>query len=884
MTLVALRGPTVIVTPERALQLGAASVGGKAHALASLAAAGEHVPEWIVIPADALITQLSDNHLLADAEQELAGLVLLRSDESTREAVRRVSSTLQEMVASVSSCLDITELTTSITDAIGDGPFAVRSSAVGEDGEALSFAGQFDTVLNVEAADLADAVCRCWASAFSERALEYRRRAHALGDALRVGVIVQRMISGEISGVTFTADPVTGDQSRIRVSACTGLGDALVSGAADADEYLLRESGTVIDARPVSGAPLLDDAMLRKLATTGRRIAKAQGGPRDIEWTIRHGEIFILQSRPITSLTPKTEKHAHRIVWDNSNIQESYNGVTTPLTFSFASAAYASVYEQTMRVVGLSERVIAGHRPVLRTLLGLIRGRVYYNLNSWYRGLLLLPSFRTNKSDMERMMGVEEPVDFVDDLSPSTLESLRRVPGVLRAAAGLLFAFARLDRRIPRFLNEINASIAEVDRASLDRCSLDELMDMLDMLWTRCIERWATPIVNDFRVMMATGRLRRIVERANPSRADALMQEVLGGADVQVSAGLAIAMLRLSQYARTDIKTADALRSLEGEDALQAASEANAKFAATFDDMIRTYGDRCMGELKLESRPLRDDPAFIVRMLRNYLAGETQDPEWLAEAAVIRRARAEREVSARLSMVQRVYFRLMLGLARRSICAREEMRLARTQLFGAHRDIYRSIGRRYHASGTLNRPDDVFYLTREEIRGYWEGTSSSVDLAAVANARRAEFARYELQDAPNRIVTTGAPYEELNALERHEPVAAQISSDGILCGLGCSAGVAEGRVRIVRCPDDNLALDGHILVAPRTDPGWAPLFPSARAIIVERGSLLSHSAVLARELGIPAVVGIAGVVDLLRDGELVRVDGTTGTIQLLERP
>jgi pyruvate,water dikinase len=291
-----------------------------------------------------------------------------------------------------------------------------------------------------------------------------------------------------------------------------------------------------------------------------------------------------------------------------------------------------------------------------------------------------------------------------------------------------------------------------------------------------------------------------------------------------------------------------------------------------------------MGELKLESRPLRDDPAFIVRMVRNYLAGETQSPERLAEASALRRMQAERDVSTHLSILQRIQFRLILGLARRSIGAREDMRLARTQLFGAHRDIYRAIGRKFHTAGTLNRPDDIFYLTREEIRGYWEGSSASVNLASLANARRAEFARYELQDAPNRIVTTGAPYDALDALERCEPTAASISSDGLLRGLGCSAGIAEGRVRIVRSPGDDLELGGHILVAPRTDPGWAPLFPSARAIIVERGSLLSHSAVLARELGIPAVVGVAGIVDLLRDGELVRVDGMAGTIQLLERP
>jgi pyruvate,water dikinase len=179
----------------------------------------------------------------------------------------------------------------------------------------------------------------------------------------------------------------------------------------------------------------------------------------------------------------------------------------------------------------------------------------------------------------------------------------------------------------------------------------------------------------------------------------------------------------------------------------------------------------------------------------------------------------------------------------------------------------------------------VFDLPTTEIAEYWEGRAASADLAAVARARRAEYARYAAAPAlPNRVVTTGAPYDALHAAPGVAPPAGAPGDARVLRGLGCSPGVAEGPVRVVTSPDDDLALAGHMLVAPRTDPGWAPLFPSAAAVVVERGSLLSHSAVLARELGLPAVVGIPGVVAALRDGERVRVDGLAGTVERLEAP
>jgi phosphohistidine swiveling domain-containing protein len=900
-------------------------IGGKASGFARLADAGVPVPPWRVLGSDAFESALESSGV---RDTVLACLTTLEREwrGASEEAARRAATT--RAAAAISSAFDhalslgaeLVATLAGMARTLAPGPFAVRSSAVGEDDDESSWAGQFETVLGPRSIDeLADAVVRCWRSAFSERALYYRAARGIADEPPSMAVIVQRLVPSDAAGVLFTADPVTGDATRMRVSACWGLGEGLVSGACDADEYLLdvrgaaiestiarKETRVVSDGRggtrseavpePLRDRAVLSQAMLREIARAGRRIAEAHGGPRDVEWCIADGALWILQARPITS------RLTRRIVWDNSNIQESYCGVTTPLTFSFARATYAAVYQQTMRAVGIPERTIDEHRPMLGDLLGLLNGRVYYRLENWYRGLLLLPSFGRNKADMERMMGVEEPVDFVTDDAPGAAGRLRRAPALARTLVRLLLRFATLGRDVPRFLARFDDELREIDRGSLGARSLGELLATLDRLRTNCIERWTTPIVNDFAVMMHVGRLRRSIARVAPDVVDERMQLLLGGADVAVSAAPTVALLELAGIARADRGVAAALGQREGASALRAASAANAAFASALGELLDRYGDRCMGELKLESRTLRDDPEFIVRVLRNYLtapAERVRDPRSLEDGASAARELAEAGTASALGVARRWSFRRTLAAARRAIRAREEMRLARTRLFGVHRDVYRGIGARLHEAGVLDAPDDVLYLTTDEIRacGSPHEAPSISGLASLVRSRREALARYERIAMPNRVVTTTADGEHHAAgiegaleVEIAAPVSDSARDDTrssaddsrLLRGLGCSAGIAEGVVRIVRGPGDDLALDGHVLVALRTDPGWAPLFPSASAIVVERGSLLSHSAVLARELGIPAVVGIPGVTTMLRDGERVRVDGAAGTVERLE--
>jgi phosphohistidine swiveling domain-containing protein len=888
-------GAPRILSAQGAIAAPEAAVGGKARGLAALASLPVDVPPWFVITDAAFQAQLD-----ARVDEELARLSAVDpASDGFRDAVDQASRSLAR---AVERSLLPDALRDGIADALGalgPGPVAVRSSMVGEDGGAASFAGQLESFLFRDGLEeVVQALKLCWGSAFGARVLHYRRRHEGSLTRPRMGVIVQRMVHGQVSGVAFTVHPVTGVRHHALVSAAWGLGEGIVGGVCNTDDFTVDlRAGVEVDASiarkdlrvepqpqgapgtvEVSVAPgdvdrrCLEPAQALAVARAAQVVAEARGAPQDVEFTIDGGRLHLLQARPITRLPPPAELDGPLRVFDNSNIQESYCGVTTPLTFSFASEAYASVYAQTMRAVGLPEATIAGHADMLQNMLGLVQGRVYYNIASWYRGLLLLPSFGRNKADMEAMMGLTEPVDFVEDEDPSLGARLRRLPGLLRTALRLSLRIRGLDRAVPAFLDEFEAAYADLDRRGFADAPFSALMDALATIRARMLERWSVPILNDFAVMMASGRLRRMLAASD---ADALYIPLMGGEPGIESTEPTRFLLRLAREARDD----DALRAaLEGADSLGALRALSPAFAAEIDRYIERYGDRVMGELKLETVTLREDPGFVIRVLRNYLAARPIDPDAVAARERAAREAAEADLMARLPPWKRGRARRTLRAARTAIKHRENMRLARTRMFGLVRDAYRAFGRRLQEAGQLDSERDVFYLTVDELQAWCEGRAVSASLGPIAAARRAEYAGYEDASPGHRVTTRGAVHHG-NRFE--EPPAALPTDARVLRGIGCYPGIVDSELRVILSPTDSLDVGGRILTTLRTDPGWAPLFPTAAGILVERGSTLSHSAVVARELGIPAVVGVPGLLALVQDGERARLDGAAGTVERL---
>jgi pyruvate,water dikinase len=407
-------------------------------------------------------------------------------------------------------------------------------------------------------------------------------------------------------------------------------------------------------------------------------------------------------------------------------------------------------------------------------------------------------------------------------------------------------------------LTELHARLAQVD-------------EMLN--------RWEAPNINDFRVMVLCGRLRRTCSAVLGDAADTRLADLLSNIEGIESLQPTRILVALAGRLRRRPELRAALLTEPPAAAFTALCEASPDVERTLVDFVERYGDRCAGELKLESTTLRDDPSFLVQMLRSYV-GDPRDHGKVDSSRDDRYRKALRSTAAALPRSQRPALLLNVRLARRAVAAREATRLLRTRLFGITREIYRAIGSRLHESGVLERPDDVHYLTVDEITAFQEGRAATVDLASLVEVRRAEQQRYEERETANRVSSTGSPYlSATRTAEQGEHVGG--SSDDVLRGLGCCAGVVEAPVHVILALDEELPAPGQIICTVRTDPGWAPLFPTASGLIVERGSTLSHSAVVARELGLPTVVGVENATRLLEQHEMVRLDGQAGTVERL---
>jgi pyruvate,water dikinase len=813
----------MFITQDRAIEVG--RVGGKAAALARLVKLGFDVPPFFVVEPS-----------LADHLDRL-GL---------DEALSR----------------------------LGAGPYAVRSSGREEDGAAHSHAGQFLSLLDVAAESVSDAIGRVVASGRSEGLRGYRAAQGLDPDGGAPAVIVQRLVAARAAGVAFSADPVSGRRDRIVISATAGLGDKLVGGEVDGCDYLADAvSGKILSAPDESP---LSETDASRIATLVREVATAMGSAQDVEWALEGDQLWLLQARPITTpLRPLPIPDRQTTIFDNSNIVESYPGMVSPLTYSFAQYAYARVYRAFLGICGVERETIRQNASALENMLGRIDGRVYYNLVNWYRLLALLPGFRLNRAYMETMMGVGEPLpaDIADALAPPPAEGLSAMAEwarVVRMVAALGFEAFRIDGTIERFYARLNEAMAG-GAARIDRMSPSELAATYRRIEADLLVRWDAPLINDFLCMIAFGASRKLSERWAGAAGLLLHNDVMIGQGDIVSAEPPQRIARMGRIASGDEALMAALaagdRSVLGQ---------HPELAAEVASYIDKFGDRCTEELKLESIPLDLDPTPL---LASVAAAARHGGETVAR----QRGGGLKGLDDLLAgrPVRKAILKVLLGWAKARVRDRENLRLERTRIFGLARRVFLAIGTQMYALGKLDDARDVFFLTVPEVLGAIEGFALDRDLASLVALRKQQFeADAKLPDPPERIAMRGAMagYDARKAPLAERPT----TIDLVLQGTGCSAGKVVARARVVHDPSSERIVAGEVLVARHTDPGWIALFTNASAIVVERGSLLSHSAIVARELGIPCVVGLKGAMTRIVTGEMIEVDGASGQVRKLQ--
>lgn len=771
---------------------------------------------------------------------------------------------------------------------------AVRSSAMEEDGANYSFAGQFISKLFVKWSELNEAIEAVWASKHSQHISTYCAE-HNISEPNNLAIVIQAMINPDVSGVAFGINPLSGNRNEVVISSLYGLGEGLVGGELNADTFLISENGItekiatkteafVLDTAgsgtmriPIAEAkqqtPSLTASQIQEIAHAVQQLGKSLGKAQDVEFAYSNGELFLLQTRPITGLYRLANPLGERILWDNSNIIESYPGVTTPLTFGFIIQMYESVYVQLCRLLGVSESDLSENKELFANMLGLLNGRVYYNLLSWYKALALLPGYHLNAEFMEKMMGVKERFELKDVKKRTHWQERWRIVVMVRSMISNLRGLPNMRKT---FQADFEVVMSKYNRIDLHLQRAEELMVLYQEFEQTLLKKWKAPLVNDFFAMIYFGVTQKLAVKYGLP--EGIHNDLLCGASDIISTEPIHRIKRISSkiFNHPEAKT---LFESQNAELVWKVLPSYAEIHAEVVDYLNTFGDRCVGELKLETITYKQDPIALIQIIQSYVRQGIQDST-IPRMDIQMRQKAESLVKEQLKgkPLKRWIFGYFLKHTRIMVSARENLRFERTRGFGKVREIFLAMGKLFYAEGIINDPRDIFYLKHTEIFDYIKGTSVTPELAELIDFRKRKYEEYEARATQERIETYGMVYHG-------NDFAQQKSSEmlhGDLQGLGCCPGRVKARVQVIHNPKDVQDLNGDILVTSSTDPGWVTLFPTASAILVERGSLLSHSAIVSRELGKPCIVGITGLLKRLKTGDIVEMDGSTGEVKIIE--
>jgi rifampicin phosphotransferase len=793
------------------------------------------------------------------------------------------------------------------TDAPNTYGFAVRSSGIAEDGQEHSFAGQFDTFLHVFPAQLAEKIAEVRNSANNQRVKDYLKNKGMDEKGAGIAVLIQRMVSPDAAGVAFGAHPVSGNRQQQVISAVYGLGEGLVSGLLDADTFTLQNDGQIVEhlvqktqrmtyniaigqgtileniPQELQLKNSLQKPQIEEIGSILTQLENHYGTPQDVEFAIENESVILLQTRPITTFLqekyPVFENEGEYIIWDNSNIIESYPGLTSPLTFTFIIKMYEAVYRQLSLLLGVKMEEIEAEKEVFANMLGLIEGRVFYNLLGWYKALAMLPGYSINAEFMEKMMGVKERFELKNLPKRGFWQERWRQVGMVRTMWKNWRALPQMRRDFNR---DFDLVMKEYKLINFEEKNAWELMQLYLRYEQTLLKKWKAPLVNDFFAMIYFGILQKLTVKYQLDTEGNLHNNLLCGAKDIVSTDPIHRCLRLTESIRQlpEVRAIFMANSPEKVFDLYQKKAFPEDIQRQIEEYLEKWGNRCVGELKLETVTYKQNPASWLQIIQSYLRQDLKAQSNDIEMNMRRDAEQVVDEKLRFSPLKRWVFNYFLKNTRTLVSERENLRYARTRGYGTVREIFCSIGKRFKEANFIENEPDIFFLTLIEIFDHIKGTSVNGNLRDIIQYRKRQYEIWEKSQPPaERIATKGMVYVGNDFRLNRNPIE-PITDSNMMRGLGCCPGIVRAKVRIVLDPREVEDLEGDILVTVSTDPGWVTLFPSAGGILVEKGSLLSHSAIVSREMGKPCVVGITGLLQRLKTGDWVEMNGATGVVKL----
>ena len=751
----------------------------------------------------------------------------------------------------------INQLAKKVRD-LGFRKVSYRTSALQEDLHSSSFAGQYVTFLDkdIEVETIEKCSKACAKSMYSPRVLGYIK-TQGYSDFDQGGsIIIQKMFYGKASGVLFTENGF----NQIEFAYTYSWKNTTVEGNITNNFTVSKSSKCIIEEIP--------DKFPKTILTiieTAIILERQEGKPLDIEWAITEDKAAILQFRPIT--TPKLD---YTFEWDNTNIAESYPGITLPLTYTFIRRLYSKVYPEFLKLLGKSDTELSNKTDIFNNMLGYMYGRVYYNINNWYKLIALLPGFKYNKDFFEAMlMPAKKGLTQKATKKKTSLNSKVNLGITALRFIRLLLQTNKLsDNFTKRYLSRY-----EIYKSVLwNQLNAVEIINTYNKIEKDLLEQWAIPILNDFRTMVFHGILRKVFF---PKNNDDLYVQLLSGIFDHTSVEpirelcvLAFYVKRiLDNYKGDQEKTTKVILSEEQYNSI----------LNQIQKYLSKYGGRSPDELKLENPRLSESLPTFVSFIVSSADGYSNSNNITKKI----NKGIEGKVSFGNSFFKRLilkpFFKFVLYQAKSGISKRERFRFYRAQVFGLARGAYLELGNRFVDANLIESRDDIFYLTINEIQDIILGHSFDYSFKTKINDRKKLFLNFAKQNMGRRIISSGlvAP---LNTIT--DGSVNKLAKDK-LTGLGVSKGVFQGKVVIVKEFDPKANVKGKVLVTEHTDPGWTLLFLNASALIVERGNALSHASIVSREIGIPAVVAVEDACNKLKSNEEVIVNGSTGEITIL---
>jgi phosphohistidine swiveling domain-containing protein len=870
-------------------------VGGKAANLGELTRAGLPVPPGFCVTTAAY-------ELVADGDdlrRILDDLAETPPEDTERLAELAVEARAALLAAPVPP--DIIEAIREAYRALGDSaPVAVRSSATAEDLPGASFAGQQDTYLNVVGEEaLLEAVRRCWSSLWTDRAVSYRAGGGIDPRGVRLAVAVQRMVEADVAGVLFTANPLTGRRRQAVIDASPGLGEAVVSGAVNPDHFVentttgeiversLGDKRVAIHAEKGGGTrrvelaggeeASLTDGQIRALAKLGARVEAHYGEPQDTEWAIDgDGKIWLLQARPITTLFPLPA--GAPATDDDLRAYFSFNvaqGVYRPLT---------PMGVQAFRLAASSIASLAG-RPPRDAYAGPASftdadGRIFLDITPALRSTL-----RRRLLDRLARIGEARSAPILRSLAADPRFApvkTSRWP-VLRTVL-LLLIRGRIPLRIAQALLRPEAARARVASLRAELRALGDVPQDADAAQRlRAVERllfgFPPRIVPGILPVFATGLLSNALAGVllRGLATDDERQVVLRGLPHNPTTEMDLALWALAQEVRADPSAARTVREIPPEQVARdyRSGDLPPKLQGGLAEFLRLYGHRGVAEIDLGLPRWSEDPTYIIGVLATYL--RLDNPELAPDVQFRLGAREAGKMAADLTTRARRQGRLrgaLVGFLLKRVRAlaglREVPKFYAVLVLTRARELLLSVGEELARAGCLESAEDIFFVSLPEARAALAGK----DLRSVVRERRAVYDReVKRRHVPRILLSDGT---EPSAEAHDAPGAAS----GVLRGTPASGGTVTAKARVILDPGSARLEPGEILVAPSTDPGWTPLFLTAGGLVMEMGGAMSHGAVVAREYGIPAIVGVPDATERIAMGQRITVDGSSGTVAI----